>query len=213
MTVPSSYTPDEARQLLESELSDPQYQRQLTGPVREAIDGFLRWLDARFSEATGLNIPFGAVVVLLLVAAAVIAVILLVRPRLQRAPSTGAEVRIRAGMSAEQLRAQAAEHDARGSHAEAFRDTYRAMARSAEERQLLDAQTGRTATEIALALGDLFGDQESRLREAAENFSRSVYGRGELTRGDYEQLQQLDQQLTAAAPTGSSAERRPVAPQ
>lgn len=208
-----TYTPDEARDLLDSELSDPEYQRQFSGPLREAVDDALRWLNQRFSDATGLHIPFGPVLVLLLVVAAIVVVLLLVRPRLQRSPASEPEVRIDAGMAAHELRARAAEHAGRGDHAEAFRDVYRAMARGAEERGLLSPQSGRTATEIALALETIFGAQDGRIRRAADDFSRSLYGGGTLTRDHYEQLAQLDQHLTAAAPAGPSSGPRLVAPQ
>ncbi|WP_258934863.1 DUF4129 domain-containing protein [Nesterenkonia pannonica] len=176
MTPAASYTPDEARELLRSELSEAQYQRELSGPLREAFDDFLRWLDARFADATGLDVPFGPLLLLVLAAAAVITVVLLIRPRLERAPSAEPQVDIDPTASAAQLRSRAEEHAHRGEHAEAFRDTYRAMARSAEERAIVTAQAGRTATEIARALDARFGSRAGRLQQAAEDFSRSLYG-------------------------------------
>lgn len=209
------YDRDEARRLLREELSGTEYQRPFTGPVREAIDDFLRWLQEGALDLGLIEIPAGPLVVLLLLAGAVAAVLLIVRPRLQRSGSREQEVHIEVGMTAEQLRARADLEARAGNFDAAARDRFRALVRGAEERNLLRSAEGRTATEIAGQLRGVFAEWADELGRAAELFNRSRYGSQPLRARQYEQLRALDVQLSQAQPQGGSGAPGPrlVVPQ
>lgn len=196
------YDRDEARQLLEDELSGTEYQRQFTGPVREAIDRFLQWMQEGAMNVGVVDIPAGPLVVLLLLAVAVAVVLLVLRPRLQRSGSSDAGVDIEAGITASALRARADRSAQAGHYDEAARDRFRALVRGADERALLPSSTGRTATEIAEQLTAHFGEYGHRLRVAAGLFNLSRYGNQRLSAQEYEQLRTLDANLSEAEPTG-----------
>lgn len=209
------YDQDEARRLLEDELSGAEYQRQFSGPVREAIDRFLQWLQEGALNLGVVDIPAGPLVVLLLLAAAVTLVLLVVRPRLQRAGSLNQRVDIDVGITAAALRTRAERSASAGHYDDAGRDRFRAMVRGAEERSLLRRSTGRTATEIAEHLAGQFGAHGEQLRAAADLFNLSRYGSQRLGAAEYDQLRNLDVSLLEAAPTGGPGAEGPklVVPQ
>lgn len=209
------YDRDQARQLLHDELSGTEYQRQFTGPVREAIDDFLRWLQEDALDFGIVNVPAGPLVVVLLLVAAIVTIVLVVRPRLQRSGSSGHQVDIAVGVTAEQLRHRADRHAQQGHYDDAARDRFRALVRGAEERGLLRSAQGRTATELAGRLAGLYGDHADQLRSAAELFNRSRYGSTQLSAEHDQQLRTLDTELLAAEPTGTSGADGPrlVVPQ
>ncbi|WP_022871859.1 DUF4129 domain-containing protein [Nesterenkonia alba] len=195
------YAPDPARRLLEDELEDPRYQREFTGPIREAIDRFLSWLDGQVTGTGPVDVPFGPVIILLLLVAALVACLLIVRPRLQRARRAEDPVRIERDITSAALRQRAGRHAAAGETDEAFRDMFRALTRAAEERGVLRTQAGGTATEIALALGRQFTGHATELRRCADLFNLSLYGGGALSEQDYTDICLLDEQLTQTPPT------------
>lgn len=197
------YDRDEARRLLEDELSGPEYQRQFSGPVREAVDRFLQWLQEGAVNLGVVDIPAGPLVVLLLLAAAVTVVLLVVRPRLQRSGDPDQQVDIEAGITAAALRDRADRSAEAGNYDDAARDRFRALVRGAEERALLPRSTGRTATEIAEHLAGHFNEHGHQLRTAAELFNLSRYGRQRLSAQQYGQLRTLDATLQEAQPTAS----------
>jgi len=209
------YDRDQARRLLEQELSGPEYQRQFTGPVREAIDRFLHWLQEGALNVGVIDIPAGPLAVLLLLAVAVTVVLLVVRPRLQRSGRSDQGVDIEAGVTAAELRARADRSAEAGNYDDAARDRFRALVRGAEERALLGSSTGRTATELTEHLGRQFGDHAEQLRAAAGLFNLSRYGRQRLGRAQHQQLHGLDTTLQTAEPTGRAGAQGPrlVVPQ
>ncbi|NDK31353.1 DUF4129 domain-containing protein [Nesterenkonia haasae] len=192
------YERDDARRVLETELADGSYQRQFTGPLREAIDSFLDWLQDRAFSIGGVDVPFGPVLVVLVVAAAVVVIILVVRPRLQSGTVTEGIVEIDPRVSAEQFRTRAQEAARSGDFNAAALDAFRAVARAAEERGVASEQQGRTATEIANGLGVTYRAFAADLHRAAELFNRSVYGSASLVAADFEFVAQLDVQLQTA---------------
>ncbi|MGO1192770.1 MAG: DUF4129 domain-containing protein [Nesterenkonia sp.] len=209
------YDRDEARRLLEEELSGTEYQRQFSGPVREAIDRFLQWLQEGALNLGVVDIPAGPLVVLFLLAAAITVVLLVVRPRLQRSAAADRGVDIERGITAAELRARADRSAEAGNYDDAARDRFRALVRAAEERSLLRSSTGRTATEITEQLAIRFGEHGERLRAAADLFNLSRYGRQRLSVQQYEQLRALDATLREADPTegADAAGPRLVVPQ
>lgn len=126
------YDRDEARRLLEEELSGTEYQRQFSGPVREAIDRFLQWLQEGALNLGVVDIPAGPLVVLILLAAAITVVLLVVRPRLQRSAAADRGVDIERGITAAELRARADRSAEAGNYDDAARDRFRALVRAAK---------------------------------------------------------------------------------
>lgn len=197
----SLYERDDARQLLDTELSDSAYQRPFAGPLRDALNDLLSWLAEVRVPIGGFDVPFGPVLVLAAAVAAVVITLLVVRPRLQRAAHREAAVDIDPQISAEQLRIRAAEHAADGHFGPAAQDAFRALVRGAEEQGTLPVQNGRTATEIANTLGHSFAEQSGGLRHAADIFNRSAYGSAPLTEADYQFICRLGSDLqTVTAP-------------
>lgn len=206
--------PDEARRLLQEELSDPRYQRDATGPLREAADRFFGWLDQLSLNLGPMNLPLGPVLLLVLLLAAVILCIVLVRPRLQRGADSADLLTSSAGVTAGQLREHAESHAQAGRFDEACRELFRAVIRAAEERQELAEQAGRTATEAGAALARAHPRQAQQAGHAAELFNYSRYGGGALQRTDYDTLLTLDQQLQSPpTPAMQPAVQRPEAQQ
>lgn len=194
------YDRDDARRLLETELSDGAYQRPFAGPLREALNDLFSWLQESTFSLGGFEVPYGPLLVLALVIVAVLVTVLVVRPRLQRASITEDAVQIDPQVSAQQLRERAAQHAAAGDFSSAAQDAFRALVRSAEEQKVLPAQNGRTATEIAYALGLSFLPHAGELRQAAETFNRSAYGSAHLGESDYRYVSGLEDRLQMAVP-------------
>lgn len=201
--------PDEARRLLQEELSDPRYQRDATGPLREAADRFFAWLEQLSVNLGPVNLPLGPVLLLVLLLAAVILCIVLVRPRLQRSADAADLLTSPAGITAAQLRAHAESHAQAGRFDEACRELFRAVIRAAEERRELAEQAGRTATEAGAALARAHPRQAQQAMRAAELFNYSRYGGGALQRTDYDSLLTLDQRLQSPPATERPHETRP----
>lgn len=165
----------------------------------------MHWIHEQWDRllAQGANGSGWSPVVTALVAAAVLALLAFVLPRVRRE-------RRRAGgddavltdpsVTAAMYRARAAEALARGRFDDALADAYRAIARGATERTLLDDGPGRTAHEVALALGPVFPDHRDRLRQAADLFDAVRYGSRHISRSDAEQVADLDRHLARTRP-------------
>lgn len=193
---------DEARELLEEELTDDQYQRAFTGPLRDALDDLWAWLTEGALSVGGLEIPYGPMVLVVLIAVAILLCILLVRPRLQRSGRPTDELlNAETGLSADDLRARAGEHLGAERFADAFRDLFRAVVRSAEERALLAEQAGRTASEAARDVAALFPGQADQLHRCGELFNLSHYGGRPLSAQDVERLRALEETLRQTEPS------------
>lgn len=198
-------TRDGARELLEEELRDSRYDTADAGPIRRLVSDVLAWLDDRLVTLTGIDIPYGPVLLLVLLAVAVVLVVLLVRPRLQHASVEDRVLEEEHGITAEELRGRSARRLAAGDPDAAFRDRFRAIVRAAEERDLLPAGAGRTATEAAVGLGTAFAAQRGRLRVAADLFNLSRYGGRPLSAQDCEELAALDAALQTSRPDDGAA--------
>lgn len=195
------YDRDSARSLLEDELADAQYQRELAGPLRNLIDSVLEWLEGSALSLGPVTVQWGPMLVAALVVAAALLVILLVRPRMQRGRRSEPAVSIEAGMTAADLRNRAAAHATAGRYDDAARDSFRAIVRTAEEQYVLSAQSGRTASEIAASLSAAYPQEAARLREAADLFNQSVYARRPLQQVHFHRLSELDLQLVEQSPS------------
>ncbi|MHA3705164.1 DUF4129 domain-containing protein, partial [Jatrophihabitans sp. YIM 134969] len=150
--APTPIGGDEARRLAERELSRPEYQRggeSLFDRITRAIDRFLSSLTG--SGGTNLII---AVIGLVIVAAVVVALVRAGRwpgrRRLRAAADTdplATNPGVDHAAAAERLRSD-------GRHAEAVREYLRAAIADLEQRGVLTARPGRTATAAAAEGGD-----------------------------------------------------------
>lgn len=213
LATPLEPSRDEGRELLERELDRPEYQREFGGPLRETFDAMIGWLEDNLGSIGGVTIPWGPVLLALLLLGAILVVILLVRPRLQAAAAPDEELLdTDHGMTAAALRTRADEQLRAGQLDEAYRDLFRAVVRSTEERGILPDQAGRTATEAAFAVGTAFADQAQSLQRCADRFNLSRYGGGSVSEEDCRELAELDETLGLSEPAGL-AERQPLTPQ
>ncbi|GAA1362790.1 DUF4129 domain-containing protein [Arthrobacter rhombi] len=214
----TAYDPDRdaATRELSRELSRREYAQALPNPILEFLGrlwaDFLSWVDSLNTLAPNL----GWLVVLLVLAAALAVVVLFIRPRLRRragaAVTAGAPVGLDATLDAAGYRRRADRAMLSGDHATAVLERFRALVARAEERTLLDPQPGRTATEVALALGRPFGDAAGELHRAGTLFNAVHYGHHEPTAQDARWLADLEDHLATAAPSAGSGDSQLAVP-
>lgn len=191
-----------ARDWVRRELSDPAYSRARPGWVERLV----RWLLDRLSElqVPGSIAPGRAVgLVLLALLLAVAVAVALTRTGLIRSggrssvagPAFGDDRR-----SAVQHRLLADQAAEQGRYDVAVRERFRALARSLEERAVLDERAGRTADEVAVEAGRVVPDLALALRAAAQIFDDVVYGARSATAAHDTQLRRLDDDLAGARP-------------
>lgn len=191
-----------ARDWARRELSDPAYAQARPGWVERLA----RWLIDRLSE---LQVPGGlapsrtlGLVLLLAIVAAVVAV------ALTRTGLARRGVRVRAsGPVMDDVRRSAAQHRRLadqaaddGQYEDAVRERFRAVARSLEERAVLDERPGRTADEVAAEAGRSLPASAAGLRSAARLFDDVQYGGRAAAAAHDRQLRDLDDELASARP-------------
>ncbi|MGH3614236.1 MAG: DUF4129 domain-containing protein, partial [Pseudonocardia sp.] len=192
---------DEAQRAAERELSDPVY----AADDPSLVDRGVRWLLERISDlldraADASPGGYGGLAVLTLL---VVLTVVAVRLRVGRIGRTAAGERalFDAGpRSAEDHRAAADTHAARGEWADAVRERLRAVVRSLEERDLLDTRAGRTADEAADEAGRVLPGCAEQLRTAAMTFDDVWYGARPATAAMDAQLRSADDAVRRARP-------------
>jgi Domain of unknown function (DUF4129) len=193
----------EARQWVRDELARG-YQTEPTPWER-----FVEWLRGVLSgEAISSALPAWVVpvVVVLLLALVALVVLRLVRPEASLTRATrGPGAVDHEGLTAADYRARAAGALDRGAWDDALVDGYRALAASCVERALLIELPGRTAHEVAVALGPLFPAHGGRLVEAANSFDSVRYGHLPTRESTARSVLALDAELGATRPQTVSA--------
>ncbi|WP_114905466.1 DUF4129 domain-containing protein [Ornithinimicrobium murale] len=192
---------DEARELLQRELSGADYNRPESFIARA-----LNWLMERLSGlieiipgSTGLSTLLLGVVIALVVVAVFFAIRGTRRSRRLTTRDTG-PVLAEAGLSAEDYRARAAASARAGDWDAVLLDSYRAIAAATDERALLDELPGTTAHEIAVALRQPFPDRASDLLTAADAFDAVCYGGRTAQQVQAERVRELDRTLARTRP-------------
>ena len=175
---PLDPTSPEARQWLEDELRKGIYHEQ-----KGLLQRFWDWLNDSLGSSGGTGFPAWTIWIAVVIGVAVVALVVLRSLRAERR-MTGPR---RAGVldgptrSAAEHRTAARDALARGDADTAVLEAYRAIARSAEERTLLDDLPGRTAHEVAVALGPVFPASASlaghRRRHLRRGALRPAHGR------------------------------------
>lgn len=189
----------EARQWVLDELAKGRYTTEPSPWQR-----FVEWLQELFSGQPGSALlPSWGVVVVVVVLLAVVALVVL---RLVRAEPSTRRGRDRSvlddeGLSAADYRARARDARSRGDWDAALLDSYRALATSAVERTLLTDLPGRTAHEVAVALGPVFPRHADSLAASAAEFDAVRYGHTHTTQALATATAELDTALLAARPT------------
>lgn len=190
---------DEARRWLESELAKPEYHG---GPslLERAID----WVNGLFSDVPSLGIPgiWAALAIVGVLAALVVVAFVVTGPVRRRAQSAtiGTVLDADDTRTAAELRKAADAAAAQGDWGLAVIERFRALARSLEERAILDERPGRTADEFAVDATPRFEALGADLVAAATLFDGVCYGSREARAGDDAVLRAVDQRLTATRP-------------
>jgi hypothetical protein len=201
MEPPVTPDRDEARRWAIEELSNPRYPDATPGWLEQMWRDFMDWLSSLDGgSGTGPNPAVPLMVVLALVL--IIAAIVFVRPRLnaRRAKESEDLYGDDHSVDAKGYRVRAASAADGGNWPAAVVDQFRALVRSAEERDIIDARAGRTADEAAAQLGGVFGTAQTKLIAAAGIFDAVRYGEHPATRADYESIRELDVELLGLKP-------------
>lgn len=193
---------EQAREWARRELSEPAYAKARPGWVERLARWLIeRLMELRVPDALAPSRSLGLVLLLALLALALI-VILTRTGRLRRGARTGA-----VGAVLDDVRRTSTEHRrladeaaAAGRFDVAVRERFRAVARSLQERALLDERPGRTALELATEAGRILPGAAAGLRAAARVFDDVCYGGRVPTSTHDAQLRQLDRDVAAARP-------------
>jgi len=202
--LPDQPDADEARELAERELAKHVYdaaQPTLIDRIALAIGDFLDSLTMR-----GVGASWSPIVVVIVIAVivALIAVGLAIwgRPKLanRRASESALLFGEDDGRSAAELRADAASNAAAGRWDEAIVSRFRAVARSLDERDVIDPIPGLTATGLAALAADFFPAQAAGVRAAAGSFDDVRYLRRPGTAEMYAVVAEVDDEVARARP-------------
>lgn len=190
---------EEARRLLQQELSDRIYREAEPNWFDRLVQGVLDWLA---SLAVGDGAAPAALLTLLLVivAGAVIAAIVIFGlPRLRRrraplAPLFGEDD----DRSADELRAAATAAAGRGDFDAAVLDGFRALARGLDERGLLLVSPGTTAHAVAEGAAAVLPEASADLDRSAGDFDRARYQGLGADEAAWLRIRSLDERMRAA---------------
>jgi len=193
---------NEARRWAIEELSKPQYADAKPSWFDELMNRFVEWLRSLNSDGSGPGQDWTWPVAILLAVALVITAIIVVRPRLNsaRKRASAAVFDEEATLDAATFRSRASAAAARGDWSTAVVEQFRALVRSAEDRTVIDPQSGRTADEAAAQLGRAFSGSQAQLDDAARLFDTVKYGEGGAAAEQYESLRALDSHLATLKP-------------
>jgi hypothetical protein len=209
MSPPLTPDADEARRQLAEELSKPIYtdvQNWLSDQFHKLLD----WL-AGDRQATGtLSSGQLAAVGLGIAVIAAVAIWAVMGPlRTERRRRTAA-VLADEERTAAQLRADAAALAASDAWGEATVQLFRALVRSLGERAVIEETPGMTAHEAAGRAGVRLPGLAERLARGADVFDALAYGRRPGSRGQYESMRALDDEVAAARPAAPAGEPSPL---
>jgi hypothetical protein len=204
MTIPSDGPPldpssAEAQQWVRDELANGRYHAQPSWLQR-----FIAWLlDLLNGPSTG-SLPAWPIVLVVLVVLAVVALVILRTIRREPAARRGGRGASAAvddvGLSAQDYRRRAQAALGRGAWDDALLDHYRALAASAVERTVLNELPGRTAHEVAVALGAVFPGEHDALAQAADAFDDVRYGHRPTSEARARATADLDARLLRTRP-------------
>lgn len=172
---PLDPTSAQAREWLEAELRKGVYQED-PGLLERLVDWLMRALGGTTAEG---GLPAWTIWLAVLLGAGVVALVVARSVRAERRMTGPRRGGVLDGSSrtAAEHRTAARSALAAGDADTAVLEGYRAIARSAVERTLLDELPGRTAHEVSVALGPVFPAYAGGLASAADAFDAVRYGR------------------------------------
>lgn len=195
---PLDPTSAQAREWLEAELRKGVYQED-PGLLQRLVDWLMDALGGTTAEG---GLPAWTIWLAVLLGVGVLALVVARSVRAERrmtGPGRGG-VLDGPSRSAAEHRAAARSALASGDAETAVLEGYRALARSAVERTLLDDLPGRTAHEVSVALGPVFPAYAGGLASAADTFDAVRYGRRPASTDAARAVVALDADLAQARP-------------
>ncbi|NQX14179.1 DUF4129 domain-containing protein [Microbacteriaceae bacterium VKM Ac-2855] len=198
---------EQARRLLQNELSDPRYQAAKPTWFDLLARAVRDWFTSLSAPSGDGGASVAAIVGVVVVAAIVIAVLLVTGvPRLQRRSALrGAVLDVDDQRSADAIRSAASAAAAAGDWDTAVEEAFRAIARALAERTVVIASPGTTAHGVAERAAASFAAEADGLRAAADDFDRVRYLGSHGDRAAYERVRALDQRLAAARPSSAGS--------
>ena len=205
--VPVDPDGPEARRWLLEELAKPAYQAAQPTWFDQLVQQIGDWIQSLIDGLGSVQIP-GIGSLLPIVGVAIVVVLLVVAflvfglPRISRRSSAGGELFAEHDTrDAATMRRDAERAAASGDYTAAIAELFRALARGLDERTLVSAFPGSTASDLADRAGRVFPDAAPRLRDAARSFDGVRYLGATGTAAEWEQLVGLERELrTARAP-------------
>jgi hypothetical protein len=199
--VPVTPGADEARRWALRELSKKVYQDARPGLGQTVWDWIVNTFTAFLAGLKSLGSNTGVLILLGIAVLVVVAAVVVIRPRLnRRATNPEAVFDADTTLTAAAHRALAAAAARDGDLATAVMERFRGMVRAGEERDVVPAAPGRTAEEVASALGRAFPGHATQLRRAAGTFNTVRYGHGQATQAMADDLEATDAAVAAATP-------------
>jgi hypothetical protein len=200
---PAGHTGASARDAAKQVLARPEFHR----PGPSIIQRIERWISEAISRALDAISGVaggGFVASLILIAAVALVVVMLLRfgKGVQRdAPRPAARVRTGRGRSADDWRAEAAQHEAAGKWRDALRCRYRALVAELAGNGLLDDIPGKTTGEERADIARAAPDASPPFTEATALFDDVWYADAPTGAAENERLRSLsDAVLEKAAP-------------
>jgi hypothetical protein len=196
---------DQARELARQELDKPIYHRDEPSVLDRFFDKVSNWLNSLFQQShqPGAGGGGGGTIAMIVIVVLILATVALVLWWARGGRNTRSErdaLLDGTPSAAKDHRALAERHAAAGEWAEAIRERLRAIARSLEERVILEPRPGRTADELAAEAGLALPEQAADLVAGVRIFDDVWYGDRPGTAEGYAQLKQLDEHVQAAKP-------------
>jgi hypothetical protein len=195
LTVPTiDIDRDAAHEAAQHELGKPIYPK---ASLTERLSDWIGELLYRLADASS-SVPGGWLTITVLLILLAIAIVVTVRvARHTMRTNRGGEYALfgEHELSAAEHRATAEQYAAVGNWSAAIRHRLRAVARQLEERGVLDAVPGRTATELARDAGRAIPNLAVELTRAAEAFNDVTYGERPGTESAYRMIADLDDHL------------------
>jgi hypothetical protein len=203
---------DEARRWAVEELSKPEYREAAPGWLDGLWRDLMDWLRS-LDSSPGVDGTPVAPLIGVGIAVVIGVAIMLARPRLNARSAPHREVfDADATMSASAYRLRAAAAASAGEWGAAVVDCFRALVRTAEDRNVLDPLPGRTADEVARELAGPFGAEARRLGWAARTFDGIRYGNEATDRDGYAAMLELDAALQSLKPVDGAVPAGPAVP-
>lgn len=207
LTPPLTPDSDEARGLLAGELSKPQYRVEPPNWFDELMSNFVNWIMSLLGGGDGtLNWIFLTVLVLIVAALIVFAFLVFGKPSLnRRSRVTGDLFGVAETRTAEELRAASQKAAQRGDWNEAYVLRFRALARSLNERTIVQHSPGTTAKQFARLASRALPELTQGFEQASDVFDLVRYLGGVADEQRYAQLVELDERAEQLRPAELSA--------